>query len=104
MTAPLEICIGVLALQGSFQEHVARFKRLPGVSAVEVRTKKQLEDVDGLVIPGGLLSSYERLQHSVARSFGSVLRGSDLGPGWIRDPCSRSGLLLCTELTGAASC
>lgn len=44
--------IGVLALQGSFREHLTALRRLPGVVAVEVRTKEQLSSVDGLIIPG----------------------------------------------------
>ena len=47
------ITIGVLALQGAFREHIAHLNRLPGVQSVEVRTKEQLADLDGLVIPGG---------------------------------------------------
>ncbi|MET0816631.1 MAG: pyridoxal 5'-phosphate synthase glutaminase subunit PdxT [Solirubrobacteraceae bacterium] len=44
--------IGVLALQGAFAEHVAALHAI-GVAAVEVRLPAQLEDVDGLIIPGG---------------------------------------------------
>jgi pyridoxal 5'-phosphate synthase pdxT subunit len=44
--------IGVLALQGAFREHVVMLRRL-GVEASEVRLPEQLEDIDGLVIPGG---------------------------------------------------
>jgi len=44
--------IGVLALQGAFIEHVLRLRAL-GVDAVEVRLPEQLEDLDGLIIPGG---------------------------------------------------
>jgi len=44
--------IGVLALQGAFAEHVAALRSI-GVEAVEVRLPEQLEDVDGLIIPGG---------------------------------------------------
>lgn len=44
--------IGVLALQGSFREHLTALRRLPGVVAVEVRTVEQLSSVDGLIIPG----------------------------------------------------
>lgn len=44
--------IGVLALQGDFAEHVIALKKL-GVEAVEVRLPEQLEDLDGLIIPGG---------------------------------------------------
>jgi pyridoxal 5'-phosphate synthase pdxT subunit len=44
--------IGVLALQGAFAEHVAALRAI-GVEAVEVRLPEQLDDVDGLIIPGG---------------------------------------------------
>jgi 5'-phosphate synthase pdxT subunit len=44
--------IGVLALQGDFREHLAALERA-GASARPVRLAAQLEDVDGLVIPGG---------------------------------------------------
>ena len=45
--------IGVLALQGSFAEHVASLRKLSNVEAFEVRTKEQLLRADGLIIPGG---------------------------------------------------
>ena len=48
-----QICIGVLALQGAFREHIAHFRKLPGVTATEVKKKEDLKDLDGLVIPGG---------------------------------------------------
>lgn len=51
-----QVRIGVLALQGSFREHVASLNQLPGVEAVEVRTTDELRRVDGLIIPGGNLS------------------------------------------------
>jgi 5'-phosphate synthase pdxT subunit len=44
--------IGVLALQGDFAEHIQILKSL-GVQAVEVRKPEQLQDLDGLIIPGG---------------------------------------------------
>lgn len=44
--------IGVLALQGSFAEHAALLQRLDA-RPVEVRLPEQLEDLDGLIIPGG---------------------------------------------------
>lgn len=50
--APADCRIGVLALQGAFREHVTSLQSLPGVEAVEVRTKEQLDGVDGLIIPG----------------------------------------------------
>ncbi|MDO8755147.1 MAG: pyridoxal 5'-phosphate synthase glutaminase subunit PdxT [Anaerolineales bacterium] len=44
--------IGVLALQGDFSEHISMLKQI-GVDTVEVRLPKQLEGLDGLIIPGG---------------------------------------------------
>ena len=44
--------IGVLALQGSFREHMSALRRLPGVVPVEVRTREQLASISGLIIPG----------------------------------------------------
>ena len=44
--------IGVLALQGAFREHCWMLERCK-VTAVEIRKPEELDDVDGLVIPGG---------------------------------------------------
>lgn len=44
--------IGVLALQGDFAEHCLVLQRL-GVETAEVRLPGQLDDLDGLIIPGG---------------------------------------------------
>ncbi|MFI5274224.1 MAG: pyridoxal 5'-phosphate synthase glutaminase subunit PdxT [Ktedonobacterales bacterium] len=44
--------VGVLALQGDFREHIAALESV-GAAAFPVRLPSQLEDVDGLVIPGG---------------------------------------------------
>lgn len=44
--------IGVLALQGDFIEHIVMLQRI-GVETVEVRLPKHLENVDGLILPGG---------------------------------------------------
>ncbi len=44
--------IGVLALQGDFAQHARALARCDVVS-VEVRKPEQLDDVDGLIIPGG---------------------------------------------------
>ncbi|HEY7835509.1 MAG TPA: pyridoxal 5'-phosphate synthase glutaminase subunit PdxT [Ktedonobacterales bacterium] len=44
--------IGVLALQGDFREHFRAVERL-GAAAHAVRLPEQLEDVDGLIVPGG---------------------------------------------------
>lgn len=44
--------IGVLALQGSFHEHQDILQQL-GVQVVQVRLPQQLDDLNGLIIPGG---------------------------------------------------
>jgi 5'-phosphate synthase pdxT subunit len=44
--------IGVLALQGAFIEHVKMLRSL-GVDAGEVRLPRDLENLSGLIIPGG---------------------------------------------------
>lgn len=44
--------IGVLALQGDFAEHIQTLHRL-GVETAEVRLPGHLDDLAGLIIPGG---------------------------------------------------
>lgn len=54
--------IGVLALQGDFGEHVAILTRL-GADPVEVRLPHDINDLDGLIIPGGESTTIARLLH-----------------------------------------
>jgi len=44
--------IGVLAVQGGFQRHVEHLAEA-GAEPVEVRLPRDLEDLDGLILPGG---------------------------------------------------
>ena len=44
--------VGVLAIQGDFAEHRLVLEKL-GVEAREIRLPDQLDEVDGLIIPGG---------------------------------------------------
>ena len=44
--------VGVLAIQGDFAEHRASLERL-GVEVKEIRLPDQLDDIDGLIVPGG---------------------------------------------------
>ncbi|MDQ2840245.1 MAG: pyridoxal 5'-phosphate synthase glutaminase subunit PdxT [Acidobacteriota bacterium] len=44
--------IGILALQGDFDAHRSAVERA-GARAKEVRTAADLQDIDGLIIPGG---------------------------------------------------
>ncbi|KAK9940158.1 hypothetical protein M0R45_016831 [Rubus argutus] len=52
--------VGVLALQGSFNEHIAALRRL-GVKGVEIRKPEQLETVASLIIPGGESTTMAKL-------------------------------------------
>lgn len=53
VNSQMPIRVGVLALQGSFREHMALLSQIPNVQVVEVRTKDELSSVAGLIIPGG---------------------------------------------------
>jgi 5'-phosphate synthase pdxT subunit len=75
--------IGVLALQGNFREHAAMLRRL-GASVVEVRKPEQLEELDGLVIPGGESTTFMRLMRlygldEAVRRFGGPMFGTCAG-------------------------
>ena len=52
--------IGVLAIQGDFAEHITILHGL-GVKTQEVRLPYQLDDLDGLIIPGGESTTLSRL-------------------------------------------
>jgi 5'-phosphate synthase pdxT subunit len=57
--------IGVLALQGSFQEHIDMLSNMR-VETVAVRKPEQLDDVDGLIIPGGESTTIGKLAQTYA--------------------------------------
>lgn len=44
--------IGVLAMQGAYKEHINILQDLD-VSPVEIRNKNDLQNIDGIIIPGG---------------------------------------------------
>jgi pyridoxal 5'-phosphate synthase pdxT subunit len=52
--------IGVLALQGDFDAHRKRLEEL-GAKVVLVKKPEQLDEIDGLVIPGGESSTFLKL-------------------------------------------
>ncbi|MCT8136320.1 pyridoxal 5'-phosphate synthase glutaminase subunit PdxT [Anaerobacillus sp. CMMVII] len=52
--------IGVLALQGAVREHVQSLQS-PDVEVVVVKKVEQLDDLDGLVLPGGESTAMRRL-------------------------------------------
>ncbi|WP_164670575.1 pyridoxal 5'-phosphate synthase glutaminase subunit PdxT [Virgibacillus doumboii] len=52
--------IGVLALQGAVREHIRSIKAT-GANAVEIKRKEQLDEIDGLILPGGESTTMRRL-------------------------------------------
>jgi 5'-phosphate synthase pdxT subunit len=52
--------IGVLAIQGDFDAHRKRLEEL-GADVILVRKPEQLDEIDGLVIPGGESSAFLKI-------------------------------------------
>ena len=59
--------IGVLALQGDFEEHIHKLSGM-NVPAVEVRLPADLAGLSGLIIPGGETTTFRNL----AEAFGMI--------------------------------
>jgi 5'-phosphate synthase pdxT subunit len=55
--------VGVLALQGTFIEHIGILRQL-GVKALPIRLPHELNTLDGLIIPGGESTTMLRLMGS----------------------------------------
>jgi 5'-phosphate synthase pdxT subunit len=56
----MDIRVGVLALQGAFREHIKSLEKC-GVSAAEIKSPDQLDDIDALIIPGGESTTIRKL-------------------------------------------
>ncbi len=56
----VSVKIGVLALQGDFDAHRKRLEQL-GAEVVLVKKSEQLDEIDGLVIPGGESGTFLKL-------------------------------------------
>ena len=54
--------IGVLALQGGYAAHSSAVRDI-GLEAVEVREAKDLDGLDGLILPGGESTTHLKLIH-----------------------------------------
>ncbi|MCD6599551.1 MAG: pyridoxal 5'-phosphate synthase glutaminase subunit PdxT [Dehalococcoidia bacterium] len=52
--------IGILSLQGAFAEHATSLQKL-GVETLAIRLPQDLENVDGLIIPGGESTTISQL-------------------------------------------
>jgi 5'-phosphate synthase pdxT subunit len=60
MTGSQSVTIGVLAVQGAFEEHL-RILRAIGVEGVDVRLPVDLDGLSGLILPGGESTAMRRL-------------------------------------------
>lgn len=65
----MTIVVGVLALQGAFQEHLDALANLASkhgvaLSAKLVKSIKDLDGLDGLILPGGESTVMDRLMHT----------------------------------------
>ena len=56
----MSIRVGVLALQGAYQKHIDLLQTL-GISARTVRSSRELEDCDALILPGGESTTMSKL-------------------------------------------
>lgn len=54
------VTVGVLGLQGGVREHLQLLESL-GVEGLAVKTKKDLEEIEGLIIPGGESTTISKL-------------------------------------------
>lgn len=92
--------VGVLALQGDFEAHQRALERA-GADAVQVRSAAELEDLDGLVIPGGESTTMLRILQDEAllgplRRFGArrpifgTCAGAILLASTVSDPVQQS--------------
>ena len=52
--------VGVLALQGDFEEHISVFESI-GAECKQIRLPEHLDNIDRLVIPGGESTALSRL-------------------------------------------
>ncbi|GAE93814.1 pyridoxine biosynthesis glutamine amidotransferase [Gracilibacillus boraciitolerans JCM 21714] len=52
--------IGVLGLQGAIPEHI-RSVQTTGVEGIIIKRKEQLDEIDGLILPGGESTTMRRL-------------------------------------------
>ncbi|PTK86593.1 pyridoxal 5'-phosphate synthase glutaminase subunit PdxT, partial [Staphylococcus gallinarum] len=54
--------IGVLALQGAVREHLKHIE-LSGDEGIAIKHVEQLDDIDGLILPGGESTTLRRLMN-----------------------------------------
>jgi 5'-phosphate synthase pdxT subunit len=56
-----QITVGVLSLQGSVEEHMHMLSGIDGILPREVKTLEAINEVDGLILPGGESTTISKL-------------------------------------------
>ncbi|MBI2838528.1 MAG: pyridoxal 5'-phosphate synthase glutaminase subunit PdxT [Acidobacteria bacterium] len=88
--------IGILALQGDFALHGVSL-RAAGAETVDVRVSRQLDDLDGLVIPGGESTALLKLMEGT--DFFEAIRGFHDRGGALYGTCA--GVILLASRVGS---
>ena len=92
--------IGVLALQGAFEEHIKKLEEL-GVEAYEIRQLRDLDEKpDGLIIPGGESTVMSKLLDDL----GMREKILDYAKGGMPVFGTCAGLILMSKETGDPHC
>jgi 5'-phosphate synthase pdxT subunit len=73
--------VGVLALQGDFEEHMSSL-HVHKVYAVEVRTTADLKQIDALILPGGESTTIAKLLKSTGLDKAIIQRVKEGMPVW----------------------
>jgi pyridoxal 5'-phosphate synthase pdxT subunit len=94
----LSLALGVLALQGDFAAHAALLRSL-GREAREVRRVRELDDISGLLIPGGESTTLLRLMED--EPWFEALREFHGGGGFLFGTCA-GAIVLAREVRGPA--
>jgi 5'-phosphate synthase pdxT subunit len=84
--------VGVLAIQGGFEAHLAMLRDL-GAAAREVRAPDDLDGLDGLVIPGG--ESTTILMGIESAGLGEAIRSYHLAGKAVFGTCA--GMIVCDD-------
>ena len=90
--------IGILAIQGDFEAHATVLREL-GAETAEVRTVADLEDCDGLILPGG--ESTTQMQFLQEEGLYDAIRGFAKDGRAIFGTCA-GAILLATEVKNPA--
>jgi 5'-phosphate synthase pdxT subunit len=73
--------VGILSLQGAFIEHEACLNKC-GAQPVQIRKPQQLDEVEGLIIPGGESTAIGKLMHDFGLDEKITARSGEGMPIW----------------------